>query len=92
MALGIEDIVGLAGTFLILSAYLLLQIGKLSATQILYQIMNICGCSFLIVSLLKDFNLAAMAMQIAWLTISLIGTLRILTTRPRRIDRSPDRS
>jgi multidrug transporter EmrE-like cation transporter len=67
------DFVGNVGVFLLLAAYLLLQLNKLSSHQISYSILNGLGAILIIVSLVYDFNLSAFAIEFFWLLISLVG-------------------
>ncbi|MEO8747953.1 MAG: hypothetical protein ABI379_09920 [Rhodanobacter sp.] len=69
-------IVGLIGTLLVLLAFFLLQAGKLLGNRPVYQLMNAVGAVAIIVSLLYEFNLAAMLLEIAWLAISIYGLVR----------------
>lgn len=69
-------IIGLLGTLLVLLAFFLLQAGKLQGNRPVYQLMNAVGAVAIIVSLLYEFNLAAMLLEIAWLAISIYGLVR----------------
>lgn len=81
MQLAIHDWVGLLGAFLILLTFFLLQLGKLKSIGPVYSILNALGALCIIVSLLFEFNLSAMVMQISWLLISSIGIIRYLRAR-----------
>lgn len=67
------DLLGNIGVLLIILAYLLLQINKLSSSTLLYSVMNLFGASLVIVSLVEDFNLSAFIIEAFWVLISLIG-------------------
>lgn len=67
------DFVGNVGVFLLLAAYLLLQLNKISSHQISYSLMNALGASMILVSLIFEFNLSAFAIEFFWLLISLVG-------------------
>lgn len=73
MDYSILDLFGNIGVILIISAYLLLQINKVSSNDILYSIMNLSGASFVILSLIEDFNLSAFIIEVFWVAISMIG-------------------
>jgi paired small multidrug resistance pump len=66
-------LVGLAGTLLILAAFFLLQAGRLHGNGLVYQLLNAIGAAAIIVSLVHQFNLASMLLEIAWLAISIYG-------------------
>ena len=67
------DFVGNVGVFLLLAAYLLLQLNKLSSNQLSYSVLNGVGAILIIVSLIYEFNLSAFAIEFFWLLISLVG-------------------
>lgn len=67
------DFVGNVGVFLLLAAYLLLQLNKLSSNQLSYSILNGVGAIFILISLTYEFNLSAFAIEFFWLLISLVG-------------------
>ena len=69
------DIVGFLGVLLVLGAYLLLQLERLRADTLEYSFMNGFGAAFILVSLAKDFNFSAFAIEAAWLAISIWGVI-----------------
>ena len=66
-------IVGIIGTLLVLLAFFLLQARKLHGNGAVYQLLNAFGAAAIIVSLVYEFNLASMVLEIAWLLISIYG-------------------
>ena len=76
MNYGLVDILGLAGVVIIVVTYLFLQLGKLSSAALAYSLMNAIGASLIVVSLLVDFNLSALLMEVFWVLISLVGVYR----------------
>ena len=81
MSYGWHDLLGLVGVFLVLAAYLLLQLEKVSATNLPYLIANGLGSFLILLSLIREFNLSAFVIEIAWLMISLYGLMRCLKRR-----------
>lgn len=75
------DLVGLAGTLMILAAFFLQQIGKLSGTALAYQAMNLFGAAGILVSLLGAFNMAVFLLEAAWVLVSAYGIFRTLKQR-----------
>ena len=67
------DFVGNVGVFLLLTAYLLLQLNKLSSNQLSYSVLNGLGAILILVSLTYEFNLSAFAIEFFWLLISIVG-------------------
>jgi len=66
-------IVGIIGTLMVLLAFFLLQARKLHGNGAVYQLLNAFGAAAIIVSLVYEFNLASMVLEIAWLLISIYG-------------------
>jgi paired small multidrug resistance pump len=75
------DIAGTTGVGLIVIAYLLLQLHRLQAEDILYLALNAIGAALVIVSLLYVFNLSAFVMEAFWLLISVFGLIKTITRR-----------
>ncbi len=69
----IADIVGMAGTTLVVGAFFLLQLNKVSPKGLLYNLMNLSGALFLLFSLCINFNLASFVIELFWIAASLIG-------------------
>ena len=75
------DLVGNAGVLLMVIAYLLLQMQRMSASSLTYLLLNASGASLVIVSLLFRFNFSALLLEIFWLLISLYGLTRLVSKR-----------
>ena len=80
------DAIGLIGALLIITAYLLLQTGRLDAQTLAFSAINALGAASILVSLMYKFNLSAFAIEAFWLLISLFGVFRALQRR-QDIDR-----
>lgn len=76
MNYGLVDLVGLIGVILIVVTYLLLQLEKLKSNDLAYSLMNAIGASLIVLSLLVNFNLSALLMEVFWVLISLLGVYR----------------
>jgi hypothetical protein len=61
-----------------MSHLLLLQLDKLNSKNILYSVMNLLGASFVIISLIENFNMSAFVIEVFWVGISLIGIINYL--------------
>jgi hypothetical protein len=70
------DFVGNIGVFLILLAYLLLQISVLKSESLNFSFLNLSGALLILVSLYFEFNLSAFLVEFFWLIISMIGILK----------------
>jgi len=75
------DILGIIGVAIILIAYLLLQLEKLSIQDWRYSAANGLGALLILVSLYFSFNLASFIIEIAWLLISIFGLFKALSSR-----------
>jgi multidrug transporter EmrE-like cation transporter len=76
MSYGPLDFIGNVGVVVLMIAYLMLQLNKLSSAGLAYSLLNAIGASLIVVSLLYDFNLSALLMEIFWVLISLVGIYR----------------
>jgi hypothetical protein len=74
----------LIGVLLIVGSYFLVQIGRMSAVQLPYILLNGLGALCILLSLYYDFNMSAVLVEIIWLLISLLGAGRILLQRRRQ--------
>ena len=70
------NLIGLLGVAGLLSAYLLLQSGRLRAEAPSYSLLNALGSGGILFSLIYDFNLSAALIEGLWLVISLYGLIR----------------
>jgi len=71
-----HDIIGTLGVALILLCYFLIQVGKLTAENLSYSIINMIGASLILFSLYYEFNFASVLIESVWVVISLIGIPR----------------
>jgi hypothetical protein len=76
--------VGTVGVLLIIVAYALLQLDKLSSSAVSFSLLNAAGAGLIIVSLLFNFNLSAFMMESFWFMLSLFGAVRRMTLRTSR--------
>lgn len=76
------DLAGFIGVVLMVIAYLLLQLNKLSSAAPSYSLLNALGAALVIISLLFDFNLSAFLMEAFWFLISVFGLLRTRSSGP----------
>ena len=75
------DFVGNVGVLLMVVAYLLLQLEKLSSAAISYLLLNALGAILVMISLAFRFNLSAFLMEAFWLLITLYGLAKPLLAR-----------
>ncbi len=79
--LGWFDLAGFIGVLLIIIAYLLLQLDKLTSSSPSYSLLNAGGALLIIVSLIFNFNLPAFVIEAFWFSISLFGLTRSLRSK-----------
>ena len=78
-------IIGLIGVATNLIAYCLLTAEKLRADELAYQVINVCGTTGILLSLIAQWNLPVFISNIAWLAIALVGLARILLKQKRSV-------
>lgn len=71
------DVIGMAGTVMVLWAYVTLQMGRIAAETVTYNIVNLIGASMILVSLMVNFNLASFVIEIFWVAASIFGLIRV---------------
>ena len=76
MSYGLIDFVGNVGVVVLMIAYLMLQLNKLRSDGLAYSLLNAIGASLIVISLLHDFNLSALLMEVFWVLISILGIYR----------------
>ena len=89
MSYGPLDFLGNVGVVVLIVTYLMLQLNKLSSDGLAYSLLNAIGAGMIVVSLLYDFNLSALLMEVFWVLISLVGIyryFRLKTLRSETID------
>jgi hypothetical protein len=84
MRYGPLDLVGNIGVVMLMIAYLMLQLNKLRSDGLTYSLLNAIGASLITVSLLYDFNLSALVMEVFWVLISFIGIFRYFRLKALR--------
>jgi multidrug transporter EmrE-like cation transporter len=84
MNYGPLDLIGNIGVVVLMITYLMLQLNKLSSDGLAYSVLNAVGASFIVVSLLFDFNLSALLMEVFWVLISFVGIYRYFRLKSLR--------
>jgi len=75
------EVAGWTGALLILYAYLLLSMGKLTGQSLAYQVMNIVGAAGFVINGWWHGALPSAALNVLWLLIGAIASWRILKRR-----------
>ena len=78
------EVVGWAGAVLILLAYLLLSAGRLTGQSLTYQGMNVLGAAGFVINGWWHGALPSAVLNVLWLLIGAIASLRILGRRKGR--------
>jgi len=84
MNYGPLDFLGNAGVVMLMVTYLMLQLNKISSDGLAYSLLNAVGASLIVVSLLYDFNLSALLMEVFWVLISFVGIYRYFRLKALR--------
>lgn len=69
----LANIIGMVGTLFVVGSYLLMQLKKLDPKGLRFNLLNLLGAFFLLLSLLVHFNLASFVIQLFWIAASFIG-------------------
>ncbi len=75
--MSVADFVGLVGVAAYVSAYGLLQLGRLKVEDGYYALLNGIGALAILYSLIFDFNLPSFITQTAWLIFTVVGYARL---------------
>lgn len=75
--MALYEIIGLMGVALMLLAYGLLMSGKLGSERPAFHGLNLAGSLMVLYSLVFDFNLPTVIIEIAWSGVALYGLWRI---------------
>ena len=84
MSYGLLDFLGNIGVVILIITYLMLQLNKLPSDGLTYSLLNAIGASLIVVSLLFDFNLSALLMEVFWVLISFVGIYRYFRLKALR--------
>jgi hypothetical protein len=84
MNYGPLDFIGNVGVVVLVITYGMLQLNKLSSDGLAYSVLNAAGASLIVVSLIYDFNLSALLMEVFWVLISLLGIYRYFRLKSLR--------
>ena len=84
MNYGFMDVVGNIGVLTLMFTYLALQLDKIKSADLSYSVLNAAGASLIVASLIVDFNLSALLMEVFWVLISFIGIGRHLRLKTLR--------
>lgn len=84
MNYGLLDLVGNVGVVILMVTYLPLQLNRIRSDELAYSLLNAVGASLIVVSLLVDFNLSALLMEVFWVLISFVGIYRYFRLKALR--------
>lgn len=69
----IGHFIGLVGMFLVVLAFYQSVTGTWTGTGLVYNVVNLCGATLLIISLCINFNLGSFIVEMFWIAISIKG-------------------
>lgn len=72
----LADAIGIFGVFVIVFAYILMQIDRMDPKGVAFSLLNTIGAVLILFSLIYDWNLASFVMEIIWFVLSLYGTIK----------------
>ena len=77
-----ETLVELVGAVLILSAFVLAQLGRLTTGSVSYLSLNVVGSGILAVVAAMDGDTGFLLLEGVWAAVSAFSLLRLLVVRP----------
>ncbi|MEJ7935097.1 hypothetical protein WG907_12615 [Sphingobium sp. AN558] len=83
MTFDLANIIGLAGSALMVVAYAYSNVAK-QMNLTVFNLLNLIGSLLLIGSLTVHFNLASMTLEIVWALIAILGLLNTFRKRASR--------
>lgn len=81
MDITFADVVGTIGVLIIVVAYLMLQVEKISPKSLEYSLSNTIGSMMILFSLLEHWNLASVVIEVFWILISLYGVFKYFSRK-----------
>lgn len=75
------EIVGLSGVALMLLAYGLLMSGRMGSDRAAFHGLNLAGALMVLYSLMFDFNLPTVVIELAWSGVAIYGLWRLWCKR-----------
>jgi multidrug transporter EmrE-like cation transporter len=84
MKYGLVDLIGNIGVVMLMITYLMLQLNKIRSDGLAYSVLNAVGASLIVASLIVNFNLSALLMEVFWVLISCIGIYRYFRLKAPR--------
>ena len=75
MNLDLANLVGLAGSALMVVAYAYSNMAR-QLNFLIFNLLNLVGSLLLIWSLTEHFNMASMALEVVWAAIALLGLIK----------------
>ena len=85
------DLVGFAGSFFIVAAFAYSNMAE-RMNILLFNVVNLLGAALLTISLMVNFNLPTMVLEIVWMAIALFGITKALRIRAKadgEVDANP---
>lgn len=70
------DLVGLTGVGIYVASYISLQTNRVDGNSVPYCLANSIAAGLVLISLVQNFNLASVTIQVIWIAISLYGLQR----------------
>lgn len=81
---GVPDVIGLLGVTLLITTYGLLQFDRIDPKGFWYSFNNMVVAVLVTVSLLYNFNLASMVIEVFWFSLSVYGLVKYFRLTSQR--------
>lgn len=73
----ISDAVGNVGVAILMTTFLLLQVGRIKVESLKYNLLNGSAAALLLINLLFKPNLSGIIIEIWWLVLSVYGFMKV---------------
>jgi hypothetical protein len=80
----LANIIGMVGTLFVVGSYFLMQLNKLDPKGLRFNLINLLGAIFLLLSLFVHFNLASFVIELFWIAASILGIYKHRQKKPPR--------
>ncbi len=67
---------------MMMAAYAAASFGRLDPAKAPALLMNLTGAALVLYSLVEDFNLGALVLEVSWALIALAGLIKLAVRRP----------
>ncbi len=79
-----DRVIGFTGVAVYIGSYFAVQAGLIRGRGYIYPILNLLAALLVSLTIVNEFNLPSLIIQLSWIAISLMGITRLLYRRTSR--------